>query len=78
MAHSVSRPRMTTKKSQTDKVQMFAVGVPEQFRADELPVVGEHCTGDDIDSVMTEPPGEQELHILRDELDPQGIYLKGG
>jgi glutaconate CoA-transferase subunit B len=27
---------------------------------------------------VTEPPGEQELHILRDELDPQGIYLKGG
>ena len=23
----------------------------------------------------TEPPGEEELHILRSELDPQGIYL---
>ncbi|HTX80051.1 MAG TPA: CoA-transferase, partial [Longilinea sp.] len=27
---------------------------------------------------ITEPPGKEELHILRDELDPQGIYLKGG
>lgn len=26
----------------------------------------------------TEPPSEEELRILRDELDPQGIYLKGG
>ncbi len=26
----------------------------------------------------TEPPGEEELRILREELDPQGIYLKGG
>jgi len=26
---------------------------------------------------ITEPPSENELHILRDELDPQGIYLKG-
>ncbi len=26
----------------------------------------------------TEPPTEQELRILRDDLDPQGIYLKGG
>jgi glutaconate CoA-transferase subunit B len=26
----------------------------------------------------TEPPSEEELHILRDELDPQGIYIKGG
>jgi glutaconate CoA-transferase subunit B len=26
----------------------------------------------------TEPPGEAELQILREELDPQGIYLKGG
>ncbi len=26
----------------------------------------------------TEPPTEEELSILRDELDPQGIYLKGG
>ncbi len=24
---------------------------------------------------VTEPPGEEELHILRTELDPQGIYL---
>ncbi len=27
---------------------------------------------------FTEPPGEEELRILREELDPQGIYLKGG
>lgn len=27
---------------------------------------------------ITEPPGEEELHILRTELDPTGIYLKGG
>jgi glutaconate CoA-transferase subunit B len=26
----------------------------------------------------TEPPSEEELRILRQELDPQGIYLKGG
>ncbi|MEW5870597.1 MAG: CoA-transferase [Chloroflexota bacterium] len=26
----------------------------------------------------TEPPSEDELRILRDELDPTGIYLKGG
>jgi glutaconate CoA-transferase subunit B len=26
----------------------------------------------------TEPPVEEELRILREELDPQGIYLKGG
>jgi glutaconate CoA-transferase subunit B len=25
----------------------------------------------------TEPPAEEELRILREELDPQGIYLKG-
>lgn len=25
----------------------------------------------------TEPPGAEELRILREELDPQGIYLKG-
>ena len=24
----------------------------------------------------TEPPGAEELRILREELDPQGIYLK--
>ena len=27
---------------------------------------------------LTEPPSELELRILREELDPQGIYLKGG
>jgi glutaconate CoA-transferase subunit B len=27
---------------------------------------------------ITEPPSEDELRILREELDPQGIYLKGG
>ena len=27
---------------------------------------------------QTEPPTEKELRILREELDPQGIYLKGG
>jgi glutaconate CoA-transferase, subunit B len=27
---------------------------------------------------LTEPPTEEELRILRAELDPQGIYLKGG
>jgi glutaconate CoA-transferase, subunit B len=27
---------------------------------------------------LTEPPQAEELRILRDELDPQGIYLKGG
>jgi glutaconate CoA-transferase subunit B len=27
---------------------------------------------------ITLPPSEQELHILRDELDPDRIYLKGG
>jgi len=27
---------------------------------------------------ITAPPSEQELRILREELDPQGIYLKGG
>lgn len=27
---------------------------------------------------FTEPPGEKELRILREDLDPQGIYLKGG
>lgn len=27
---------------------------------------------------QTEPPGELELRILREELDPDGIYLKGG
>ncbi len=26
----------------------------------------------------TEPPTEKELNILREELDPRGIYLKGG
>lgn len=26
----------------------------------------------------TQPPSAEELHILRTELDPQGIYLKGG
>jgi glutaconate CoA-transferase subunit B len=26
----------------------------------------------------TQPPTEEELRILREELDPQGIYLKGG
>jgi glutaconate CoA-transferase subunit B len=26
---------------------------------------------------VTEPPTEEELRILREELDPQGIYLKG-
>jgi glutaconate CoA-transferase subunit B len=26
----------------------------------------------------TQAPSEEELHILREELDPQGIYLKGG
>ncbi len=25
---------------------------------------------------ITEPPSEEELRILREELDPQGIYLK--
>jgi glutaconate CoA-transferase subunit B len=25
----------------------------------------------------TEPPSAEELRILREELDPQGIYLKG-
>lgn len=27
---------------------------------------------------QTPPPGEEELRILREDLDPQGIYLKGG
>ncbi len=27
---------------------------------------------------VTEPPTEEELRILREELDPQGSYLKGG
>ena len=27
---------------------------------------------------VTDPPGLEELRILRSELDPQGIYLKGG
>jgi glutaconate CoA-transferase subunit B len=27
---------------------------------------------------ITEPPRQDELRILREELDPQGIYLKGG
>jgi glutaconate CoA-transferase subunit B len=27
---------------------------------------------------VTEPPGEAELVLLREELDPEGIYLKGG
>ncbi len=27
---------------------------------------------------ITEPPGEAELRILREELDPESIYLKGG
>ena len=27
---------------------------------------------------FTEPPTETELRILREELDPTGIYLKGG
>ncbi len=27
---------------------------------------------------VTEPPTAEELRILREELDPQGIYLKGG
>ena len=26
----------------------------------------------------TEPVSEDELHILREELDPTGLYLKGG
>ena len=26
----------------------------------------------------TQPPTAEELHILREDLDPQGIYLKGG
>jgi glutaconate CoA-transferase subunit B len=26
----------------------------------------------------TPPPGEAELKLLREELDPQGVYLKGG
>jgi len=26
---------------------------------------------------ITQPPGDEELRILREELDPQGIYLKG-
>jgi glutaconate CoA-transferase subunit B len=26
----------------------------------------------------TEPPSREELRILREDLDPQGIYLKGG
>jgi glutaconate CoA-transferase subunit B len=26
---------------------------------------------------VTEPPASEELRILREELDPQGIYLKG-
>jgi glutaconate CoA-transferase subunit B len=39
-------------------------------------------TGWDLQSATvlktTEPPTIEELRILRDELDPQGIYLKGG
>lgn len=27
---------------------------------------------------LTQPPSAEELRILREELDPQGIYLKGG
>jgi len=27
---------------------------------------------------LTEPPSEEELRILREDLDPDGIYLKGG
>lgn len=27
---------------------------------------------------LTEPPSAEELRILREDLDPQGIYLKGG
>jgi glutaconate CoA-transferase subunit B len=27
---------------------------------------------------LTEPPTAEELRILREELDPQGVYLKGG
>jgi len=27
---------------------------------------------------VTDPPTAEELHFLREELDPQGIYLKGG
>ena len=27
---------------------------------------------------VTDPPSEEELRILREELDPHGIYLKGG
>ncbi|HZU87030.1 MAG TPA: CoA-transferase subunit beta, partial [Anaerolineaceae bacterium] len=27
---------------------------------------------------VTEAPTEEELRILREELDPDGIYLKGG
>jgi glutaconate CoA-transferase subunit B len=27
---------------------------------------------------VTDPPTEKELRILREELDPQGIYIKGG
>jgi glutaconate CoA-transferase subunit B len=27
---------------------------------------------------VTEPPTAAELRLLREELDPQGIYLKGG
>lgn len=30
------------------------------------------------DLQVTEPPNAEELRILREELDPQGIYLKGG
>ena len=27
---------------------------------------------------LTEPPSDEELRILRQDLDPEGIYLKGG
>jgi hypothetical protein len=27
---------------------------------------------------ITDPPTAEELRLLREELDPQGIYLKGG
>jgi glutaconate CoA-transferase subunit B len=44
----------------------------DQVRANtgwELKISSQMC--------VTEPPGEEELRILREELDPQSIYLKG-
>jgi len=39
-------------------------------------------TGWELKSVadlrVTQPPSDEELRILRQELDPEGIYLKGG